>query len=165
MVLKGRTSLQCHGDVVPSSFVLTKSPDFCAWWGFLHEYPHEISSTSYTRKLQFIFVYVQLQCAMDIQSVHSLCQQNTTSRDMEVMRQDGGTGAFLESSLSVLLKFTWLEILGYTFQGKSPKLDILVLLESHLPLQTLCFRTQVPVLKTTPKLTLRCCGESGIFNH
>lgn len=36
------------------SLVLTKSPDFFAWWGFLYECPHEIPSTSSIRKLQFM---------------------------------------------------------------------------------------------------------------
>lgn len=40
-----------------------------------------------------LLVYVHLQCAMDIHSEHSHCQESRASRDMEVMWQDGGIGA------------------------------------------------------------------------
>ena len=98
--------------------------------------------------------------------------------------QDGGTGAsaaaVLESSLPVLPKFAWLEVFGHMqrgFQGNSPELDFLILL-SPSSSGTVCFATQVSVLRTTtpvsalktttqisvlrtmPKPTLRCFGES-----
>lgn len=103
-------------------------------------------------------VCVHLQCSMDIQSDHSHCQESRTWRDMEVTWQDGGTGAsgaaFLESSLPVLPKFTWLEILRQTqkiFQGKSPTLGIFVLLESHLPQRCCLFYNSSTCVKDNTK--------------
>lgn len=120
-----------------------------------------------------LLFHVHPQCAMDTQGVHSPWQESRTS---------GGHGGDMAGwwywCLSACLsrKFpvcaaqvylpggSWAHI--KSISGEKPQAGYLYFVKISLSSSVAdCFTTQVPLLKTTPKLTPRCCGESGIFNN
>lgn len=136
---KIRKEAELHSNVMKvwyqSSLVLTKSPGFYACWGFLYECPHEISSTSYIRKLQFLAGF----CTPAVCRGYPVCSQALPGK--QNFKGHGGDMAgwwywCLSACLSRKLPdcvarvyLSSLEILEHTqkqFQGKCPKLDISV---------------------------------------
>lgn len=149
------------------NLVLTKPPDFYALWNFSCECPHEISSASYVRKLLFMAGL----CTPAVFHGHPVWPQSLPGK--QNLKGHGGDMAgwwhwCLRGCLSRKLPACVAQVYlaGNTqanaknISGEKPHAGYLCFVRiSPSSSDAVCFTTQVPALKTTPKLTLGCCGE------
>lgn len=171
MDLRGRISLQCHEDVISvqpqkvSRFLCLMR--FLIWmstWSFFYQL-HQKTAVhcwfTYTCSVPWTSTLSTATARKaELQGTWRWCgrmvvlvPQSCLSRKLPVcVAQD-----FLAGSIWALEKIISVEKAqaGYLYHVRiSPSSS-----------DTVCFTSQVPVLKTAPKLTLRCCGESGMFNY